>query len=74
MAKNPDGSFRNYMSTRKAASESAKKSIGELYAELLKIEKNEGFEASEAAFKKFLDDNGLSDSDAFNAYMKNLNK
>ena len=74
MAKNPDGSFRNYMSTRRAVSESAKKSIGTLYADLLQIEKNEGLEASEAAFQKFLDANGLNESEAFNTYMKNLNK
>jgi len=74
MAKNPDGSFRNYMSTRRAVHPSAKESIAKLYEEWLAIEKNEGIEASYAAFEKFLEDNGLSDTKAFNEYMKNLNK
>jgi len=74
MAKNPDGSFRNYMSTRRAATPAAKATIAELYKSLLEIEKSEGAEASYAAFNNFLADNGLNDSDAFNQYMKNLNK
>jgi PAS domain S-box-containing protein len=74
MAKNPDGSFRNYMSTRKCVTEDAKKTISDLYAYWLQIEKNEGVEASEAAFESFLAENGLQESGAFNEYMKNLNK
>jgi len=74
MAKNPDGSFRNYMSTRRAITQDAKAKISELYAKLLEIEKNEGVAASEEAFEKFLADNGLENSEAFNNYMKNLNK
>ena len=74
MAKNPDGSFRNYMSTRRAITENAKAQISELYGHLLEIEKSEGIEASEAAFKAFIEDNGLTESNAFNTFMKNLNK
>jgi PAS domain S-box-containing protein len=74
MAKNPDGTFRNYMSTRRAITQSAKETISKLYAELLAIEKSEGEAASEAAFKDFLESNGITDNDAFNAFMKNLNK
>jgi PAS domain S-box-containing protein len=74
MAKNPDGSFRNYMSTRRRVSDSAKAKISDLYAKLLEIEKNEGVEASEKAFEAFLTENSLNDSAAFNAYMQNLNK
>ena len=74
IAKNPDGSFRNYMSTRKCITLSAKNTISELYAKWLEVEKNEGVDASEALFKNFLVDNALSDSSAFNEYMKNLNK
>jgi PAS domain S-box-containing protein len=74
MAKNPDGSFRNYMSTRKAITPSAKETISELYKTLLTIEKTEGEEASQKAFEEFLATNGLTSSDAFNTYMKNLNK
>jgi len=74
MAKNPDGSFRNYMSTRRAVSDNAKETIAKLYADLLEIEKNEGVEASYTAFEKFLDENSLTESESFNKYMKNLNK
>jgi PAS domain S-box-containing protein len=74
MAKNPDGSFRNYMSTRRGVSQSAKETIAKFYAELLGIERDEGEEASYSAFEKFLNENGLNDTQAFNQYMKNLNK
>ena len=74
MAKNPDGSFRNYMSTRRRASQKAKETIGALYAKLLEIEKNEGVEASEKAFNDFLAEQGISDTESFNSYMQNLNK
>lgn len=74
MAKNPDGSFRNYMSTRRRATEEAKKTIGELYAKLLEAEKNEGIEASQALFDTFREENGLNDTESFNAYMQKLNQ
>jgi len=74
MAKNPDGSFRNYMSTRKAITGSAKTTISTLYKTLLDIEKQDGIEASTKAFHSFLDDNGINENQAFNQYMKNLNK
>jgi len=74
MAKNPDGSFRNYMSTRKAITPEAKNIISKLYKDLLDIEKNQGEDASQKAFEEFINVNGLSSSDTFNQYMKNLNK
>ena len=74
MAKNPDGSFRNYMSTRKCITENAKATISELYKTLLELEKQDGEEASEHAFYAFLEDSNINDIEAFNAYMKNLNK
>jgi len=73
MAKNPDGSFRNYVSTRKAVSDSAKETISALYAKLLKIEQEEGIEASEKALESFLAENGQS-FDTFNEFMRQLNK
>jgi len=73
MAKNPDGSFRNYVSTRRQISESAKAVISELYAKLLKIEKEEGVEASAKALEAFLVENGQS-FDTFNEFMIQLNK
>ncbi|WP_294956428.1 PAS domain-containing protein [Sulfurovum sp.] len=73
MAKNPDGSFRNYVSTRKAISDSAKETISALYARLLKIEQEEGIESSEKALEAFLAENGQS-FDTFNEFMRQLNK
>ncbi len=74
MAKNPDGTFRNYMSTRRAISASAKERISALYKSLLDVEKSEGDEASWEAFKSYLSENGISNSESFNTFMKNLNK
>ncbi len=44
---NPDGSLRNYVSTRKVVSANARSVIEPLYAKLLEIEKSSGVEASE---------------------------
>jgi len=74
MAKNPDGSFRNYMSTRRCVTPEAKESISMLYAKLLESEKESGDEASYAMFDAFREENGLSDAVSFNSYMQNLNK
>jgi len=74
MAKNPDGTFRNYMSTRRAVTENAKKSISLLYEKLLETEKSRGVEASWALFEEFLQQNDLTDPKKFNEYMKNLNR
>lgn len=74
MAKNPDGSFRNYMSTRKCVTESAKETISALYAKLLDTEKNSGTETSEEMFNTFMKDNNLTDSKSFNVFMQNINK
>jgi PAS domain S-box-containing protein len=74
MAKNPDGSFRNYMSTRKVVTANAKNQISILYKDWLTIEKSEGDEASQEAFNNFLKNNNLNESELFNSYMKNLNK
>jgi len=73
-AKNPDGSFRNYMSTRKCITKNAKETISILYNKLLVTEENSGIEASEEMFNAFLRDNNLTDSKSFNAFMQNLNK
>jgi len=54
---NPDGSMRNYISTRRAISPKAKAIIQPLYQTLYHIEKHEGIHASEAYYKAFLDAN-----------------
>ena len=46
-AVNPDGSLRNYVSTRKAMSREARAIIEPLYKKLLDIENSDGIEASE---------------------------
>ncbi len=61
---NPDGSLRNYVSTRKFMSEHARETIEPLYAKLLEIEKNDGVEASEKALMKML--NGRAFNDVMN--------
>jgi PAS domain S-box-containing protein len=73
-AKNPDGSFRNYMSTRRTVNTEAKSIISKLYESLLHEEKTNGYEASIAAFETFLAENNLNDATSFNTYMQNLNK
>lgn len=74
MAKNPDGSFRNFISTRRCITEAAKETIAKLYAKLLEIEKNDSVEASWSALENFLTKNGVNDSDSFNKLMLKINK
>jgi PAS domain S-box-containing protein len=74
MAKNPDGSFRNYMSTRKCVTPHAKKIISDLYAQLLQVEKNESLEASRELLHNFFTQNNITDAVSFSNYMQNLNK
>ncbi len=73
VAKNPDGSFRNYVSTRKNITAGAKEIIKNLYAKLLEVEKADGVEASEKVLIDFLTENGQS-IETFNTFMLSLNK
>ncbi len=73
VAKNPDGSFRNYVSTRRQITPKAKEAISQLYKKLLEIEKVDGVEASEKALMNFLAENGAS-TETFNDFMQQLNK
>jgi PAS domain S-box-containing protein len=73
VARNPDGSFRNYVSTRKQMLPNARAVIPDLYAKLLEIEKSDGVEASEKALMDFLAENGQS-AETFNDFMQSLNK
>jgi len=73
-AKNPDGSFRNHMSTRRCITENAKETISKIYEELLTIEQNEGVESSQKAFENFLSENNITNAKEFNTFMQNLNK
>ena len=73
VAKNPDGSFRNYLSTRKGISDSAKKIVSAFYAKLLAVEKSDGVEASQKVLEEFLSQNGVTDAHSFNNFMIKLN-
>ena len=63
---NPDGSLRNYVSTRKTMSAGARATIEPLYRTLLEVEQSEGIEASE----KILID--IIDGRVFNDVMRDI--
>lgn len=71
-AYNKDGTFRNYVSTRKSATPQAKALMTDLYAQLLEVEKDQGIEASQEALMKFLTEHGIT-PETFNEAMQNLN-
>ena len=71
VATNPDGSFRNYVSTRKGMSAGARAVIEPLYKELLAAEQSGGMEASLPILEAFLKENGAS-LDTFNDAMQKL--
>jgi PAS domain S-box-containing protein len=71
VAKNPDGSFRNYVSTRKTMSLTARAMIEPLYAKLLRVEEMGGVEESFVVLEEFLTSNGSS-MDKFNETMIKL--
>jgi PAS domain S-box-containing protein len=58
VATNPDGSFRNYVSTRKGMSVSARTIIEPLYQDLLDAEKSGGMKSSLKILETFLSENG----------------
>lgn len=74
VAKNKDGSFRNYISTRKRVTDSAKITISKLYAQLLKIEHEDGDEASQKVLLDFLSEANIDNTEKFNNFMIELNK
>jgi len=63
---NPDGTLRNYVSTRKTMSAGARATIEPLYRTLLEVEQSEGIEASE----KILID--IIDGRVFNDVMRDI--
>lgn len=60
-ALNPDGSFRNYVSTRKTMSSNARTIIEPLYKQLLEAEELNGTEASEKLLTETLDGKAFND-------------
>lgn len=73
VATNPDGSFRNYVSTRRQMSENARLVIEPLYKKLSAVEKEGGLKASLALLTEFLEENSQT-IDTYDAYMQQLNK
>ena len=71
VAKNPDGSLRNYVSTRRTMSEKAKKTIIPLYKALLEKEKSAGVDASWQLLNDILVKNGAT-MQTFNDLMKKI--
>ena len=60
-ANNPDGSLRNYVSTRKGMTPNARKVIEALYQELLEIEKESGVEDSEKKLLSIINGRDFND-------------
>lgn len=60
VATNPDGSFRNYTSTRREMSSGARLVIEPLYKQLLEAEQSGGMEASLQLLEEYLQSNGAS--------------
>ncbi len=72
-ATNPDGSFRNYTSTRKGMTPAARAVIEPLYKKLLEAEASGGMEASFKVLEDYLKDNGASFA-TFNETMEKIQK
>lgn len=71
VAKNPDGSFRNYVSTRRGMSAGARAIIEPLYKQLVEAENTGGMEASLSILETFLKEHGGS-LDTFNETMQKI--
>jgi len=71
VATNPDGSFRNYTSTRREMSPAARSVIEPLYKQLLEAEQSGGMEASLLLLEEYLQSNGASLA-TFNETMNKL--
>jgi len=70
VAKNPDGSFRNYVSTRKTMSSSARETIEPLYTKLSDAEKDGDMKSSMALLEEYLISSGNSLSTFNDAMLK----
>lgn len=71
VATNPDGSFRNYVSTRRAMAPSARGVIEALYTKLIEAEQAGGIEGSQKVLEEFLAENGATLA-TFNDVMQKL--
>lgn len=73
VATNPDGTFRNYTSTRRAMSPAARMVIEPLYDKLIDAERSGGVQESLEQLKLFLSQNGAS-LETFNEAMEKIQK
>lgn len=71
VATNPDGSFRNYVSTRRGMNSNAREIVEPLYKQLKEAEDIGGMDESVKILEAFLKDNGAS-LDTFNDAMQKL--
>ena len=73
-ALNPDGTLRNYTSTRRRSNPKAWELIEPLYKELKEIEESQGYEAAEKRLLEFIKEHGGNSLDDFNSVMEKLQK
>ena len=73
-ALNPDGTLRNYTSTRRRSNPKAWEIIEPLYKELKEIEDNQGIEEAENRLLEFIKEQGGNSLDDFNTVMDKLQK
>ncbi len=73
-ALNPNGTLRNYTSTRRRSNPKAWDIIEPLYKELKEIEDNQGIEEAENRLLEFIKEQGGNSLDDFNTVMDKLQK
>ncbi len=73
-ALNPDGTLRNYTSTRRRSNPKAWEILEPLYKEMRELEESQGIEAAEAKLVEFIKEQGGNSLDDFNTVMDKLQK
>ena len=73
-ALNPDGTLRNYTSTRKRSNPKAWEVLEPLYQEMKRLEETEGIESAKIKLEEFVKEHGGNSLDDFNAVMDKLQK
>jgi len=71
-ALNPDGTLRNYTSTRRRSNPKAWEILEPLYKEMKELEEKEGIESAKARLESFIKEQGGSSLDDFNTIMDKL--
>ena len=73
-ALNPDGTLRNYTSTRRRSNPKAWEILEPLYQEMKELEEKEGIDSAKARLEAFIKEQGGSSLNDFNTVMENLQK